>query len=230
MAFTKVHKVINSKKGVVQKYNSSSDCYHLIMGVFEIKPNLDALELVDIKPGEKVLDVAFGTGWVLEKIIQRVGLNKKVYGIDFATEMHRVAKQRLRKSKIEDRAVFTLANALDMPYENNSFDVVFASFILDLLKIEDMPKLLNEVKRVLKPNGRAVFVALTKEGEGLKKIARCLYDWFYPIWPTICGYRASSRPIYVNKEIEKADLKVIREKLSHIVFFNFPVKIVVCKK
>lgn len=230
MNLADVHEVIYTKEATEEKYNSASDYYHLIMGVFEIKPNKEALDLVDIKNGERVLDVAFGTGWVLEKIVRYVGPTEKIYAIDFSLDMHRVAKERLKKEKMEERIIFTRANALSMPYKDNFFDVVFASFIVDLQKIKDIQILLREIKRVLKPTGRAVIVAMTKEGKGLKKLARCFYDWFYSFWPTIFGYRASSRPIYVNKEIEKAGFIITKEKLSHIVFFNFPIKIVVCKK
>jgi len=68
-----------------------------------------------------------------------------------------------------------------MPYKTNSFDVVFASFIIDLQKIENIQKLALEIKRVLKPGGRVAIVSMCKEGKGIKKITRCFYDWFYPI-------------------------------------------------
>ena len=230
MSLQSVRQVIFTKNGAINKYNSTSDCYHLIMGVFEIKPILESLKLADIKKGEMVLDIAFGTGWSLEKIIPYLGSNEKIYGIDFSKCMHRVAKTRLRKKGMENRAALVLGNVLKSPYKDETFDVVFASFILDLQKIEDIQILLNEIKRILKKNGRAILIAMTKEGNGLHKIARCFYDWFYLYWPTIFGYRASSRPIYVNRDVKKAGFKIIKEKLTHIPLFYFPIKIVICKK
>lgn len=224
-----VKEVIFTKDGAQNKYDMTSRSYHLIMGVFEIKPNLEALNLVNIKKGEKVLDLAFGTGWVLEKIVPLVGLREKVYGIDFATNMHRVANERLKKKNMEKHVVLTEANVLSMPYKNCTFDVVYASFIIDVQKISDIQILLNEIKRILKPKGRAVFVAMTKEGEGLKKIARCFYDWFYNYWPTIFGYRASSRPIYLNKNLEEAGFKIIKEELTRVTFLPIPIKITLVK-
>ena len=82
---------------------------------------------------------------------------------------------------------------------------------------------------MLKPHGQVVIVAMTKEGKGLLKITRCFYDWFYPFWPTIFGYRPSSRPIFVVKEVKKAGFSIIKEKLTHS-FFYFPIKIVVGSK
>ncbi|MEF8849076.1 MAG: hypothetical protein V5A68_08105 [Candidatus Thermoplasmatota archaeon] len=56
------------------------------------------------------------------------------------------------------------------------------------------------------------------------------YDWFYPIWPVICGYRASSRPIRPTTELKKTGFKILNEKLTSIVLFNFPIKIIIAKK
>jgi len=101
MAFEKVHEVIFTKKGALNKYDCSCDSYHLIMGVFEIKPNIEALKLLDIKPDENVLDLAFGTGWVLEKMIEIVKPKKKIHGIDFSEGMHRVTKERVTAPRHE---------------------------------------------------------------------------------------------------------------------------------
>jgi ubiquinone/menaquinone biosynthesis C-methylase UbiE len=230
MNLDKVQKVIYTKEGAEKKYDLTSHCYHLIMGVFEIKPNMEALKLSNIKRHEKILDIGFGTGWVLEKMIELINPTQKIHGIDFAEGMIQSTRDRLKKKQLDTRVILVKGNALSIPYKNESFDVVFASFILDLQRIIDIQKLLQELKRVLKPDGRIVIVSMTKEGKDLLKIARCFYDWFYLFWPTICGYRASSRPIYVNKEVEKVGLYIIKQKLTHIIFFHFPIKIVVAKK
>jgi demethylmenaquinone methyltransferase/2-methoxy-6-polyprenyl-1,4-benzoquinol methylase len=230
MNLDQVREVIYTKDGVQKKYDLTSNCYHLIMGVFEIKSNLEALDIANIKPGEKVLDAAFGTGWVLERIIQLIGLKEKVYGIDFSQGMHRVTQERLKRKKLENKVILIRGNVLSMPFKDESFDVIIASFLLDLQKISDISRLLHEINRVLNPKGRAIIVSMTKEGKGLKKFARCFYDWFYPLWPTIFGYRASSRPIYVEKEIKKIGLSINEAILSHIPIFHFPTKIVIFTK
>jgi len=230
MNLDQVRKVIYTKEGAEKKYDLTSHCYHLIMGVFEIKPNMEALKLTGIKKHEKILDAGFGTGWVIEKMIELINPTQKIHGIDFAKGMIQSTRDFLKKKQLDKRVILVKGNFLSLPYKNESFDIVFASFILDLQRIVDIHKLLQELKRVLKPNGRIVIVSMTKEGKGLLKIARCFYDWFYLFWPTIFGYRASSRPIYVNKEIKKAGLYIIKQKLTHIVFFHFPIKIIVAKK
>jgi len=178
MVFHQVHEVIFTKGGAEKKYHTTSKCYHLIMGVFEIKPNTEAIQMADIHPGEQVLDVAFGTGWVLEKLIPSAGSTTYIHGIDFARGMHKETQKRLQCKLLENRVMLTQGNVLSMPYKPESFDVLFASFILDIQSCENIQRFLCECKRVLRPNGRLIIVAMTKDGTGLQKIARYFYDWF----------------------------------------------------
>lgn len=229
--FNEVKEVINpfasSPEGAKKKYDVSSNFYHLIMGVWEIRPNNDAIELADIKEGEVILDAAFGTGWCLKRMIEKVG--DVVHGIDFSRGMCMVCRKNLEKENMEHLANIIQADVLSIPFKEKVFDVVFSSFLLDLLPTNQIQKALLEMKRVLKEDGRIVAVSLTKDGDGMKKVARYFYEWFYDRWPVIGGYRASSRPIYLEKEIEKAGFFITKRKLTCIPIFQFPVKIVVAK-
>lgn len=213
----KVKEAINPYKNPAEKYDKASNFYHLIMGVWEIKANKEAIKMANLKQNEIFLDLAAGTGWVFERLLKRAN----GIAIDFSWKM---CKQC---SKYGDAIQ---ANALSLPFKNEAFDVVFSSFLLDLLPLHHIQKALKEMKRILKGNGRVVAVALTKEGKGIKKAARLLYEIFYDHWPTIAGYRASSRPIYLSKEIEKAGFKIIKKKFTKIPIFQFPVEICVAKK
>lgn len=225
---SQVHEVIFTKGGAKNKYDTTSKSYHLIMGVFEIKLNTEALKMADIRPREEVLDVAFGTGWVLEKLVPLMDKATYVHGIDFSAGMHQETRKRLRNAHFWNRVMLIQGNVLHMPYKPQSFDVLFASFIMDIQSCQDIQRFLTECKRVLRPHGRLVLVAMTKEGEGIQKFARYFYDWFYPFWPTIFGYRASSRPIYVKQEVAKAGFSIVKEKLTYITFFHFPIHIILC--
>ena len=122
------------------------------------------------------------------------------------------------------------ANALSLPFKDGAFDVIFSSFLLDLLPLNDIQKALNEMKRVLNGDGRIIAVSLTKDGKGIKRMARILYEIFYEFWPTIAGYRATSRPIYLKEEIERAGFEILERKITKIPLFQFPVEIVMAKK
>lgn len=215
--FERVKEVINPYKNPAEKYDVASNFYHLIMGVWEIKVNKEAMEMANLKQGEFFLDLASGTGWVFQRLL------KKADGIalDFSWNMCK---------KCAQFGGVVQANALALPFKDRTFDVVFSSFLLDLLPLKEIQGALNEMKRVLKDDGRIVAVALSKRGKGIKKMARILYEIVYDYWPVIGGYRASSRPIYLAEEAEKAGLRIVRRKLTKIPVFQFPVEIIVAGK
>lgn len=215
--FEEVKEAINPYKNKYEKYDKASNFYHLIMGVWEIKANREAIEMADLKENETFLDVAAGTGWVFKRLLEKAN----GIALDFSWNM---CEQCYKYGNVIQ------ANALNMPFKEESFDIVFSSFLLDLLPLKDIGKALNEMKRVLKRNGRLVAVSLTKEGEGIKKMARIFYEILYSFWPTIGGYRASSRPIYLKEEIEKAGFAIIKNKITKIPIFQFPVEICVAEK
>jgi len=222
--------IYSSAGGAKEKYDSVGFFYDKILQIFRIKPMLDAFYLSELKKDEKTLVLGFGSGFLLEKIITATDPIHKVYGLDFSERMHILANRRLSKLNIQNKTKLKIGNVLDMPYKSDSFDVVFAVYVLDIMKINDISRLLYQIKRVLKSDGRLILVAMTKEGKGLTKIMRKLYEWLYQYWPTTFGYHASSRPIYVDEEIEKADFEIINSKLTYIFTFGFPLKVIVAKK
>jgi demethylmenaquinone methyltransferase/2-methoxy-6-polyprenyl-1,4-benzoquinol methylase len=206
-----------------KKFDSVAKYYFWIMGALEIKPNNKALKMADIKTGEKVLDIGFGTGWVLERMVPLVGNHHITYGLDYSEGMKKVSLNNLKKKNFHTSVELTTANVKKMPYPDNTFDVVFVSFLLDLLPVEDIPKALVEIKRVLKPEGRFIVVSMTKNGNGIYRGARWLYEWMYYKWPTILGYRTSCRPIYIENDLLRAGFKIDDYNLTSIVGFMFPI-------
>ena len=224
-----VKKVINPYAGTLdgpqKKYDLSSTFYHLIMGVWEIKPNLEALKMAEMHKGERVLDIAFGTGWCLQRIIPLV--KPPVFGVDFSEGMCNICCRNLTNAGLRDQAVMICSDASSMPFEDHRFDVVFSTFLLDLLPQDGIPKVLAEMQRVLAPHGRMVAMTMTKQGAGLLRVARHLYEWLYDYWPVVGGYRVSSRPIYLDQQVTRAGFTITKSKLTHIPLLFLPVRIVV---
>lgn len=212
------------------KFDHVARYYFWIMGALEIKPNMHALAMANIKEGEKVLDVGIGTGWVLERIVPLVGTKNITYGVDFSVGMKKVALNNLKKRGYDLSVELTTACAQDMPYVDNFFDVVFASFIIDLLPVQEISKTLKEIYRVLKPGGRLIVVSMTKNGTGVHRCARYLYEWMYDKWPTIGGYRVSCRPIYIENDVLRAGFFVKNYKLTSITGFLFPIALIDARK
>ena len=113
------------------------------------------LKLVGIRmfrpaKGMSILDVGCGTGSHLE-LYQRYKCN--LYGIDMSPSMLNVARERLG-----DTAQLELGDATDMPYENKKFDLVISMLTLHEMSPETRSAVLNEVKRVLKDDGRLLLI------------------------------------------------------------------------
>jgi ubiquinone/menaquinone biosynthesis C-methylase UbiE len=106
------------------------------------------LAALDPKPGDVALDVATGTGFTAVAIAPLVG---RVTGIDVTSEMLEEAK-RLSSSKGLANTTFELGDALDIRASDGSFDIVTTRRATH--HFADVPRFIQEAKRVLKPGGR----------------------------------------------------------------------------
>jgi len=115
--------------------------------------------------GEKVLDVACGTGILFPKLAKRF---HKVYGVDYSLPMLKEArKKNLKKVRL------VRADALNLPLKNNSVDSVVVS--LGLRHFSDIDKALQEIHRVLKKNGS---LHILEVGLPRNKLLRKLFIFF----------------------------------------------------
>lgn len=110
-------------------------------------------DLLQIKKGEKVLDLATGTGRVA------VGLAEKgvrISGVDLTWNMLERAKEKADERNLKTVS-FHVANALQLPYKDNTFDKVVSIRFFHILPFAMQKAIVQEVTRVLKPGG--LFVA-----------------------------------------------------------------------
>lgn len=111
----------------------------------------DLLEAADLQPGERVVDVACGTGIVARLAAERVGADGQVVGTDVAPDMLDVARSTPSSgAEIEWRE----AEASSLPLPDEGFDVVLCQMGLPFFA--DKAAALQEMRRVLAPGGRIV--------------------------------------------------------------------------
>ena len=211
--------VPRSKEEAKRFYDRISRVYDYLTGAFERKYAEMAVERLSVEEGETVLEIGFGPGHCLKRIAESVGKTGKVYGVDISSGMLEVARRRLNKVWLMDRVKLYCGDAASLPYADNTFDAAFMSFTLELFDTPEIPGLLEEVKRVLKPRGRIGVASMSKEnGESL--LLR-LYEWAHIKWPKY----VDCRPIYLEQSLRDAGYEIRRKEKINL--FGLPVEIVV---
>ena len=114
----------------------------------------------------KLLDMATGTG---DLAIDAVNIhpNIKAIGLDFVQDMVDYGNLKIENQNLKDRVVLKWGDATDIDYEDNSFDVTAMAF--GIRNIPDKVKALNEMKRVMLPEGQILILELTTPDPGFFK-------------------------------------------------------------
>ena len=107
------------------------------------------LELCHIGKGSYVLDVGCGVGATACWLARRYGC--RVMGVDILPRMVERSQERARREKVADRVEFKVADAQDLPFEDNLFDAVLTESVTAFPA--DKQKAVNEYTRVAKPGG-----------------------------------------------------------------------------
>ncbi len=145
---------------------------------------------------KKVLDVGSGTG-TMSIMIKQVHATAEVVGLDGDSQILEIARSKAQNLGIEIR--FDQGMAFDLPYPNESFDVVLTSMMLHHLSRDDKQTTAQEMYRVLRPGGRlfgADFAAPRSSfGRAIRPITRRFervaenLDGFLPVMFTEAGFK-----------------------------------------
>lgn len=133
-----------------------------------------AADLARIEPGSRVLDVASGTGDLAIELSGRVSPAGEVLGCDFSESMLDEARAKVERAALPGvRPRFEWADALDLPYGDDSFDAATVGF--GVRNFSDLQLGLAELARVVRPGGRVVILEMTTP-------SRPPLSWFFGIW------------------------------------------------
>lgn len=131
---------------------SQYDIMSGLLGMGVNRPNSRmVIELAKIKPGDRVLDVACGTGSLTLTAQSYAGPSGQVYGIDAAPEMIEVAKKKAIRSARE--VVFQVGLIEQLDFSDATFDVVITRLAIHHLPDDLKRRGFAEILRVLKPGG-----------------------------------------------------------------------------
>ncbi|MBI4665049.1 MAG: class I SAM-dependent methyltransferase [Nitrospinae bacterium] len=136
----------------IQKiYKNYSSIYDLLFkGFFHPRQRL-AISNLNITPGARVLDVGVGTGLTLPLYPSHC----QVTGIDISSHMLKQARKKVEKMGLTNVQLMEM-DACDLAFEENTFDFVIATHIISV--VPDPFKVIDEMRKVAKPNGQIVIV------------------------------------------------------------------------
>ncbi len=118
-----------------------------------------------LSPGEAVLDVGCGTGTLGLMMEEAVGVSGRVEGIDASPEMIVEARKKVEKNGSGSR--FQIALVEEIPFQDDTFDVVVSTFMFHHLPDGLKRDGLAEIRRVLKPDGRFLLVDFSADNQSL---------------------------------------------------------------
>ena len=130
--------------------------------------------LIELKPGEMVLDLGSGGGIDVLLSAQRVGPTGKAYGLDMTDEMLALARQNQREAGVEN-VEFLKGEIEHIPLPDNSVDVVISNCVINLSS--DKSRVLREAFRVLRPGGRFAVSDVIARGEVPKPVRQSMSLW-----------------------------------------------------
>lgn len=218
-----IRRVNRSKEDARASYNRLSRWYDLISGNAEKKYRDWGLQKLSAQPGETILEIGFGTGHCLVSLAQAVGPSGRVIGLDISDGMLALARERLQSQGLADRVDLHLGDAANLAFlAAETLDGVFMSFTLELFDNPEIPRVLSECRRALKPGGRLAVVSMTKTIPPSLPVR--IYEWFHDHMPNY----ADCRPIFARQAIEQAGLAIQDVSLSSM--WGLPVEIVLARK
>jgi demethylmenaquinone methyltransferase / 2-methoxy-6-polyprenyl-1,4-benzoquinol methylase len=139
-----------------------------------------AADLARVAPGDRVLDIATGTGDLALELAGRVGSDGTVVGADFSDRMLELARAKAFNAGFP-RVRFEQANALALPYADDEFDAVTVGF--GARNFSDLRQGVSEMTRVVRPAGRVVILEITTPQR--PPLSTFLEVWFDHIVPAL---------------------------------------------
>lgn len=166
----KESKVASVFHSVAQQYDIMNDL--MSFGIHRLWKRF-TIDASGVRPGNKVLDLAGGTGDLTAKFSKLVGAQGQVVLADINSSMLNVGRDKLRDKGIVQNVEYVQANAEALPFEDNTFDVITMAF--GLRNVTNKDKALASMYRVLKPGGRLLVLEFSKPEH---EITNKVYDFY----------------------------------------------------
>lgn len=158
---------------VEEKAGKVADVFHSVASNYDLMNDLMSagvhrlwkrmtIEMSGVRPGNKVLDIAGGTGDLAAKFSRIVDKDGYVVLADINDSMLKVGRDRLMDLGVVDNVKFSQSDAQHLPFPDNTFDIITIAF--GLRNVTDKELALKSMLRVLKPGGRLLVLEFSKPG------------------------------------------------------------------
>ena len=217
----KADKVAEVFHSVAAKYDLMNDV--LSGGLHRLWKRF-TIELSGVRPGNRVLDIAGGTGDLTRKFSSLVGPSGEVVLADINDSMLKVGRDRLLDKGVAGNVQFVQADAEALPFPDNHVDVVTIAF--GLRTVTRKENALRSMLRVLKPGGRLLVLEFSKPGNPLLAKAYDTYSFsFMPLAGKLItndadSYRYLAESIRMHPDQETLKAMMVEAGFERVTYHN----------
>ncbi|WP_439886543.1 bifunctional demethylmenaquinone methyltransferase/2-methoxy-6-polyprenyl-1,4-benzoquinol methylase UbiE [Pseudomonas sp. MBLB4123] len=217
----KAQKVAEVFHSVAAKYDLMND---LLSGGLHRLWKRFTIELSGVRPGNRVLDIAGGTGDLTKQFARLVGPQGEVVLADINESMLKVGRDRLLDRGVAGNVTFVQADAEKLPFPDNHFDCVTIAF--GLRNVTHKEDALRSMLRVLKPGGRLLVLEFSKpSSELLSKVYDTYSFRFMPLMGKLItndaeSYRYLAESIRMHPDQDSLKAMMAEAGFERVTYHN----------
>lgn len=168
----------------------------------------EIVTMADIQAGESVLDIATGTGRIPRRVIESDKRPGQIIGLDITHAMLIQGKKYLTENGSNQQIRLICGSALDLPFGRDSFDVILCGLGTHHIQV---PRLISEVHRVIKPGGRLLLADVCASKFWRSRAGNFLIQYL------VKRYRKENKNARAEAEVEAFNNVRTAEEWFHIL-------------